>query len=77
MTQDTLAPKAVRLACTDCERQDHDGITEEQFRAVRRRWGNVRKVRDGQSSWLYWDPTLDWYTHLGLCPDCRQKTASP
>jgi hypothetical protein len=31
--------KTIRLACTDCQRQDHDGITQEQFLAVKRQWG--------------------------------------
>ena len=67
-----MVHQTVRLACTDCERQDHDGITEEQLLAVKRRWHNVRQVRAGHDGWLAREPALEWYTHLGLCPNCWQ-----
>jgi hypothetical protein len=64
--------KTVRLACTDCERQDHDGITQEQLLAVKRRWSSVRRVMKGHDAGPFQeDPALNWYTHLGLCPNCQ------
>ena len=66
-----MVQKTVRLACTDCERQDHDGITQEQLLAVKRQWSNVRPLMSDHGAWPSPDPTLDWYTHLGLCPNCQ------
>jgi hypothetical protein len=64
--------QTVRLACTDCDRQDHDGITREQLLAVKRLWGNVRQVMNDDEACPFREPTRDWYTHLGLCPNCRR-----
>jgi hypothetical protein len=68
-----MVQKTVRLACTDCERQDHDGLTPEQLLVVTRRWSNVRRVSNDHDTWPFRDPTLDWFTHLGLCPNCRYR----
>jgi len=68
-------PPSIRLACVYCDRQDGDGIS-----AIPEHWTDVSFVQSyeescrpipvdepqGGSPW-------EWYTHLGLCPECRHN----
>ena len=70
------ADKPIRLACVDCDRDDCDGVAE-----IPAGWVDVSEVSslaealttyeegDGEPPEGY--SVLDWYTHLGWCPDCR------
>ena len=64
----------IRLACIHCDTDQYDGVTE-----LPTDWTNIQEaqsyaasreevpLRDSNRS------PLDWYTHLGVCPEC-QKT---
>lgn len=71
----------VRLECTMCERDDHDGITEKQLEACRQTWEGIREEQSWLEATTIWteeqmkqDPwertNLIWCTHNGTCPDC-------
>ncbi len=68
----------IRLGCRNCFREDMDGI-----RLFPGDWediGEAQSLRDSLSTYDgndYDDPpppgysVLDWWTHLGNCPECR------
>jgi len=62
----------IRLACTGCDRSDFDGVQR-----VPKSWADVHRVqsyRDSKRVVPDGDPSfsvLEWYTHLGTCPDCQ------
>lgn len=64
--------KTIRLACRFCDRSDFDGID-----AVPPDWFSVDTVQSYEESLKSvdcWDANasvLDWYTHLGVCPECQ------
>ncbi len=69
-------PARIRLACMDCDRDDHDGILR-----VPAEWGDVCKVQSYEDACKVYDnpddappnySVLDWFTHLGQCPECRR-----
>lgn len=70
----------VRLACDNCDCDEYDGITEEQLAAVADAgWDGVSQVQTWEEAIkVYDDPAaeppgysvLDWWTHIGTCPDC-------
>ena len=62
----------IRLACMFCDRNDYDGVN-----ALPPDWFSVDEVRTYEESLReaeLIDPerVLDWYTHLGVCPECQQ-----
>jgi hypothetical protein len=77
---ETRGAKTIRLACVDCDRSDKDGITADELsECVRLGWAGVRRYQSYEDSVrAYDDPAeappgysvLDWFTHLGTCPEC-------
>jgi hypothetical protein len=75
--------KTIRLACEMCSREDMDGITVRQLKECQDMgWtGIAREQTYAESVKTYDDPAdappgysvLDWYTHLGICPDCHKS----
>ena len=72
--------KAIRLACRVCDRQDFDGITAAQLKkAIENGWKDVERVQTYAQACKTYEKAedeppgfsrLDWWTHLGNCPDC-------
>lgn len=72
----------VRLACSECDRDDYDFISEEALEALVG-WEDIVEIQSYENSiktYEYNDPcmpenysVLDWYTHIGLCPDCSEE----
>ena len=65
-------PAQIRLACIYCDRTDKDGITcsPDDWADI----GEVQSYEEACQPVELGDPdrsVLDWYTHLGLCPDCQ------
>lgn len=67
-------PGQIRLACRDCDTDICDGINE-----IPGDWIEVTEVQSFDKASAPIDPAdkkarlTDWYTHLGLCPDCQQE----
>jgi hypothetical protein len=64
----------IRLACTSCDTDEGDGITE-----IPAGWSDVQEVQSLEASR---EPVeagdssrspFAWYTHLGICPDCKAQ----
>jgi hypothetical protein len=60
-----------------CDRSDFDGITAAKLQqAIDCGWQDVSEVQSYEESIReipldVGDPSIfDWWTHLGLCPDC-------
>lgn len=54
----------VRLACLFCDREDCDGVAPTLIPVLLAGgWSGIEKVYDLGGS--------DWWTHLGVCPDCN------
>jgi hypothetical protein len=78
-----LAFTPVRLACISCERDDCDGITEDELAwKVANGWAGVSREQTWkESATAYKNPedappgysVFDWWTHLGYCPDCTSN----
>lgn len=71
--------RIIRLACTECDRQDKYGITEDKLgQCVAEGWVNVSQEQSFEQSCQTFGPGEEpggfaitaWYTHLGLCPEC-------
>jgi hypothetical protein len=67
----------IRLACMNCDRNDFDGITEQQLaEAIEHGWQDVTEEQSYENSIKERpsgdDRMLDWWTHLGWCPDCGE-----
>ena len=58
----------IRLACYVCDRRDCDGR-----QAIPQDWHDVIRIRSLKESQAL---AGEWYTHLGTCPDCEEKTRS-
>lgn len=62
----------IRLACQRCDTEECDGIT-----AIPMDWSDVSEVQSYEDACrpvALDDPVrspFEWYTHLGVCPDCR------
>jgi len=72
----TLLQTPVRLACRVCDRSDCDGISKAMIQgAIASGWQDIVRVQSLAESIRSCPPgderLLDWYTHLGTCPDCR------
>ena len=67
--------KRIRLACIECDTNAFDGIDK-----IPEAWGSVSEFQSFEDSLAYVSPydkthsVLDWYTHLGLCPDCQAES---
>lgn len=70
----------IRLACMFCERDDFDGVD-----AVPADWLSVEEVQSYEASLRVIDfyqqgnqeSVLDWFTHLGVCPECYEAEIRP
>jgi hypothetical protein len=77
----------IRLACQDCDRQDKDPITPEQLEQCKAEgWADIDEVQSYEQSCRTYDNPDDapagyevaaWYTHLGVCPECRKQQWRP
>jgi hypothetical protein len=65
-----------------CDRQDFDGITADELaKAIQQGWTEVDEVQTYAESCKTYSAdeapkghsALDWWTHLGWCPDCRAE----
>jgi hypothetical protein len=62
----------IRLACTECDREDYDGVDQ-----IPSDWVDVHEVQSYEESCREVDPSdfkksvFEWYTHLGCCPECH------
>jgi hypothetical protein len=73
----------VRLACSECDRQDKDGITPEELAAcVAAGWMDITEVQSFEQSMKTYERAEDapaghdltaWFTHVGQCPDCQEE----
>lgn len=70
----------IRLACVSCNRTDCDMITR-----IPKGWIEVERVQSFRQSCQTYDDlekqppgfsVLQWWTHLGICPDCQAHAAS-
>ncbi len=68
-----------RLACQDCSREDFDGVKE-----LPTDWGDIGEFQSLKASLSTYDEAgdpdeppgfcvLDWYTHVGCCPECNSE----
>ncbi len=66
----------IRLACLFCDSSECDGVNE-----VPASWFAVDEVQSYEESIREVEPgnekVLDWYTHLGVCPDCQEAELWP
>lgn len=68
----------IRLACLYCDRNDFDSVDE-----IPSDWFEVDEVQTYEESCQQATPTdpkvsvFDWYTHLGVCPECHQAETLP
>ena len=66
----------IRLACNECDRNDFDGINQ-----LPADWEDIEEVQSLEQSRQEVDindqsrSPLEWYTHLGTCPDCQASPA--
>lgn len=62
----------IRLACLYCDTDECDGVS-----GIPPGWSDVEEVQSlaaSQQEVPLDHPTrspLEWYTHLGVCPECR------
>lgn len=71
----------VRLACSECDCDDEDFITEQRLEECKvAGWEDITWVQSYEDSTKTYDnrnaepenySVRDWYTHIGLCPDCK------
>ncbi len=55
-----MATNTFRLTCEKCDRDDFDGVE-----ALPTDWEDIAEAAStGNGS--------EWWTHIGLCPDCQQ-----
>ena len=76
--------RCVRLACEFCDRDDCDWMTHDELEDCLwiGGWTAIQQFQDLEfSQEIYEDldeapegwSVLDWYTHLGICPDCQNE----
>jgi hypothetical protein len=64
----------IRLGCHSCDREDFDGIGE-----LPSDWLDISVVQSLEESCQEVELSdrlrspLEWYTHLGTCPDCQAE----
>ena len=59
--------KQISLACLFCDREDYDDI-DEQILASLTEWEDVAEADISLAQ-----DAGAWWTHLGCCPDCKEK----
>lgn len=74
--------KTIRLACIACDREDFDGITAAELKkAIKNGWTHVERVQSYRQSCKTYEhhegeppgfSALEWWTHLGYCPECAE-----
>ncbi len=68
----------IRLACRLCDGEDCDGVA-----SVPHGWFDVQEVQSYAASLQTVDrndsrkSVFDWFTHLGICPDCYEEAIRP
>lgn len=66
----------IRLACLYCDRDDYDGVDE-----LPADWHDIHDVQTYEQSLrpanLPDTSVLDWFTHVGVCPDCQDALDGP
>jgi hypothetical protein len=72
--------RTIRLACQVCDREDYDGITAAELKkAIKDGWKEVERVQSYRQSCKTYEnredeppgfSALEWWTHLGYCPEC-------
>ena len=66
----------IRLACQNCDTDECDGVDE-----IPPDWTDVFEVQSFEQSCIpvtsnvndLHHSAFSWYTHLGLCPKCRES----
>lgn len=73
-TVETDTDGKIRLACVDCDCDDCDGIREIGV-ALLKGWTWINEIQTYEQSLdtVNCESILDWYTHLGRCPDCNKE----
>lgn len=70
----------IRLACIVCDREDYDGISEKELQqAIVDGWTGVERAQTYEEAVRSvpleessdTSSVLDWFTHLGWCPECN------
>lgn len=67
-----------RLACNKCDREDFDGV-----KVLPTDWEDISECQSLAAALSTYDDegdpdpppgysVLDWWTHLGTCPECRE-----
>lgn len=68
----------IRLACRFCDSNDYDFVE-----AVPSDWFAVEEVQSYEASLqeatrnIDGRSVTDWYTHLGVCPECYESEIAP
>lgn len=68
----------IRLACRFCDRNDFDGVE-----SLPADWFDIDEVQTYEDSTREVDladqseSVLDWFTHLGVCPECQRAELWP
>ncbi len=68
----------IRLACMFCDRTDYDGVN-----SIPKDWFAVDNIQTYEASIREADledtkiSVLEWYTHLGVCPQCQRTELWP
>lgn len=62
----------IRLACRHCDTKEYDLVDEipadwDDIEEVQSLSASLEEVPSGDDS----RSVLEWYTHLGICPECR------
>ena len=78
-----MTPANIRLACSECSRDDKNPITPEQLAQCKGEgWTDISEVQTFEESCRTYDNPADapegfdvtaWYTHLGTCPECQAE----
>jgi hypothetical protein len=73
----------IRLACSECDRQDFDGISLEQLQQAKADgWSDISEMQSYEESCRTYENPADappgfdvtaWWTHLGVCPECNEE----
>ena len=73
----------IRLTCLICGRDDKDFITPEQLeQCISEGWTDIDEVQSFEEACQTYEKSADqppgfdilaWYTHAGICPECRDE----
>jgi len=69
-----LMPKRIRLACSECDTDEGDEVS-----SIPTTWKDVTEVQslaESRKTVTEDDKTrsaFEWYTHLGICPQCQKE----